>query len=204
MGRVKRQVMLAAAVFVVLGIALGFLYLQVRSGAIQASEGRRAYDAGRFEVAEQAFTRATRANPKDADSWHWLGMSLRNQGLSARAAEALARATELEPQRVDWWIEYAQALQWAERFAEGEKAWEQVLTLLPAGDSRAHVARMEQARCVWGQGQADRAVQILEAMLAQDDDYRIRFVLAEILAFAGRFDESAEQYRQALSSQQEK
>ncbi|NLX22566.1 MAG: tetratricopeptide repeat protein [Phycisphaerae bacterium] len=204
MGRVKRQVLLAAGVFVVLGIALGLLYLQVRAGSIQAAEGRRVYDTGRFELAEQAFERATRANPKEPDPWYWLGMSRRNQGQPARAAEAFARATALEPQRVDWWVDYAQALQWAEQFKQAEEAWGRVLALLPPHDERVRPARLDQVRCVRGQKQFDRAIGLLEDILAHEDDYRVRLLLGETLAYAGRFDESTEQYRRALSAQQEK
>ena len=158
-------------------------YLHFRAGHIQAVEGRKEYDAGRFDLAEKAYARATQADPDHAEAWYWLGISRKNQGLSASAADALAEATALSPERTTWWIEYAEALQWAERLK----------------------ASMNLAQAIGGQGgeHVDRAVRMLEEILAKNEDRQVRFALAEVLLMAGRLEESKEQYRRALNSQRE-
>jgi len=196
---------LMAVAFVVIAIIMFFMYKQFRQGHIYAAEGRKVYDAGKFDLAENAYGRATEANPDNADAWYWLGISRKNQGKSATAAAALAKATELSPDRIDWWIEYAEALQWAERFCKAEQAWQKVMDTLPPDDSRLNQVRENLALSICGQGGAnvDRAVGLLEEILTTKDDRRIRFALAQVLAWAGRLEESKEQYRRALNSQRE-
>jgi len=163
------------------------------------------YWAGRFDMAEAAYQRVTQADPENAEAWYWLGISRKNQGLSASAADALGKATSLSPDRVTWWFEYAEALQWVERFSEAETAWQKVMQLLPPDHPRLRQARVNLARSMGGQGGAhvDRAVRMLEEVLAKNEDRRVRFALAEVLAWAGRLEESKEQYRRALNSQRE-
>lgn len=196
---------LTVAAFVAIAVIMFFAYKHLRAGHIQAAEGRKVYDVGKFDLAENAYARATEVDPDNADAWYWLGISRKNQGKSADAADALAEATSLNPDRIDWWIEYAEALQWAERFSEAEKAWQKAMDLLPTDDPRLHQARVNLARSMGGQGGAsvDRAVRMLEETLAHNEDRRVRFALAEVLAWAGRLEESKEQYRRALNSQRE-
>ena len=47
------------------------------------------------------------------------------------AAEALAQATSLEPERAAWWFEYAESLLWSQQFTKAEEAWNEVIRLLP-------------------------------------------------------------------------
>jgi len=205
MPRSGTRLWLTALLFVAIGFILFFAYQYLRAGHIQAAEGRQEYDKGKFDLAEKAYARATEADPDNADAWYWLGISRKNQGESATAADALAKATALSPKRIDWWIEYAEALQWAERFSEAEQAWQKVIALLPPDDPRLQKARDNLALSMGGQGgpNVDRAVNMLEGILAKNDDRRVRFTLAQVLAWAGRLEESKEQYRRALNSPRE-
>ena len=205
MPRSRTRLWLTALLFVALAVIIFFFYQHLRAGHIQAAEGRLEYNAGRFDLAEKAYARATQADPDNAEAWYWLGISRKNQGLSTTAADALAEATALNPDRIDWWIEYAEALQWAERFSEAEQAWQKVMALLPPDDPRLYQARENLALSMGGQGgtNVDRAVDMLEEILAKNEDRRVRFALAQVLAWAGRLEESKEQYSRALNSQRE-
>ncbi len=194
----RGQLWFIALVFAALAVAGTLAYQRFRVGDIQLAEGRRAYDAGRFEVAEKAFERSVGHNPQNAGAWYWLGLSRKNQGRSAEAAEAFGRAAALQPQNVLWWMELAQCLQWSQRFAEAEQAWERVLQGLPDNDNRRREAGINRAKCLAGLGRTDQAVSALKGQLAADDSPLVRFALAEVLAWAGRFDESETQYRLAL------
>jgi hypothetical protein len=76
---------------------------------------------------------------------------------------------------------------------------------LPPDDPRHQQASMNLAQAIGGQGgeHVDRAVRMLEEMLAKNDDNQVRLSLAQVLLMAGRLEESKEQYRQALNSQRE-
>ena len=66
-------------------------------------------------------------------------------------------------------MELAQCLQWAERFAEAEPAWDRVLQGLPGNDARRREAGIHRAKCLAGLGRTDQAVQALETLLAEDN-----------------------------------
>jgi tetratricopeptide (TPR) repeat protein len=189
--------------FVVLGPVVVFAYYKLRAGDIQIATGNKSYDAGMYALAEDAYLRAAQASPKNPDAWYWLGMSRKCQGKSKPAAEALSQATSLNPKNPQWWYECAEALQWAERFGDAEAAWSRTLELLPPDDGRILQVKMQLARCLVGAGQVNQAVNMLEDVLASQDDRRVRFVLAELLGYAGRFEESANEYRRALGGTSE-
>jgi len=44
----------------------------------------------------------------------------------------------------------------------------------------------------------EHAIRMLEDMLARQDSREARFVLAELLGYAGRYDESIQEFRRAL------
>lgn len=196
----RRQLWLVALIFLVAGGVICVGYLWLRASSIQLAQGRMAYDAGRYDLAEDAYVRAVTLAPNSAEAWYWLGISRKNQGKSKLAAEALEQAVTLKPRNASWQFECAEALQWAEQFAKAEQAWRRLLDMIPADDPRAIKGRLNLAKCLAAQGQLDRAVQMLQEMLAQKDDRNVRFVLAEILAYAGRLEESTEQWRRAFGS----
>src|SRR5258706_1119538 len=88
--------------------ALGASAASLRS---ECATGRACYIEGEFKKAVTHFQLALKANPADADSYYWIGMSY--QGLAdiaypfagTYASEArlnLTRATELAPGRLDY------------------------------------------------------------------------------------------------------
>ncbi len=197
----KRQLWLVALAFVVLGAGIYLFYFRLRGADIQIAQGRQLYDQGKYAMAEAAYENAVKLSPKHADAWYWLGISRKNQGKDAEAADALLQATQLDPENANWWIESAEALQWAGRFPEAEEAWRKVLELLPADDSRATKAKVNLARVLAAEKKIEPAIQLLNEMIARKDDRQLRFVMAELLGYAGKFEESAEQYRRALGDQ---
>jgi tetratricopeptide (TPR) repeat protein len=204
MDRIRLRLWLVALAFILLGLAIGFTYQKLRGGEIRLAEGRRLYEAGRYDLAEKSYLEASELAPQRADAWYGLGMCRKNRGKPAEAADALSHATALRPDCTPWLVEYAEALQWTARYAEAQKAWERVLSLVPATDNRARMARMNIARNLASQGQPDQAADMLRKMLAEKDDNQVRFLLAEVLAWNGRFQESAAEYRRSLDSQPEK
>jgi tetratricopeptide (TPR) repeat protein len=65
------------------------------------TQGRRAYDAGQFEAAAEAFSRAVDAAPASATARVNLGLSLARLGKGADASAQLVTALRLEPDSVD-------------------------------------------------------------------------------------------------------
>lgn len=55
---------------------------------------------GGMEAAIKDFRKAIELNPKNADAWLWLGLALRNANQPEEARKALAKAVELNPNRV--------------------------------------------------------------------------------------------------------
>lgn len=197
----RRQLWMVALAFVILGVGIYFVYFRMRSGDIQLAQGRQLYDAGKYNFAEMAYRKATEAEPMNAEAWYWLGISCKNQGKDKEAADALAKATEFRPKDVNWWFECAEALQWANRFDKAEAAWGRVLALLSPEDNRARKAQINLARVLAAQHKTDQAIDLLSKVLAQSEDRQVRFVLAELLGYAGRFEESTKEYSRALGDQ---
>jgi cytochrome c-type biogenesis protein CcmH/NrfG len=197
----RRQLWLVALGFVVLGVAVYLLYFRLRGGDIQLAQGRSLFDKGKYEFAELAYEKAVQADPANANAWYWLGITLKNEGKDKPAADALLKATELRPKNVNWLFECAEALQWAERFGEAEATWRKVLDMLPENDLRRVKAQMDLARVLAGQHKGDQAIDLLKQMLAQKEDRRVRSLLAELLAYAGRYDESIEQFRHVVGEE---
>jgi len=203
MNKERNRLWLIVIVFISVGIVVAVAYPYLRGAEVQVAAGRRQYDAGQFKLAEASFERATQRDPERVDAWYWLGMSRKNQGKGQAAANALAKATSLDPQPVDVWMEYAEALEWAGKPREARQAWKEVIERLDEDDGRMTYARRQLARIMAGQGQHDEAINMLKQMLAEDESSEVRLTLAQVLAWAGRFEESAEQYRMGLASQPE-
>jgi tetratricopeptide (TPR) repeat protein len=55
---------------------------------------------GGFELAITDFRKAIDLDPKNADAWLWLGMSLRKENKNADARQAFSKSLELNPKRV--------------------------------------------------------------------------------------------------------
>ena len=86
MPRSGTRLWLTAALFVAFALIVVLLYQHLRAGHIQAAEGRLEYDAGRFDLAEAAYQRATRGRgPRLAWGGAGPGGRTRDRGLrSAR------------------------------------------------------------------------------------------------------------------------
>jgi len=55
---------------------------------------------GGFELAIADFRKSIELDPKNADAWLWLGMSLRKENKNAEARQAFSKSLELNPKRV--------------------------------------------------------------------------------------------------------
>jgi len=55
---------------------------------------------GGVELAIKDFRKAIELNPKNADAWLWLGITLRRSNQSAEAQKALEHSLEINPNRV--------------------------------------------------------------------------------------------------------
>lgn len=198
MPAVRRQLWLIAGLFIILGVVICVAYIKLRASDIQVAQGRQLYHKGKYDLAEEAYRQAVEMDSHNAEAWYWLGISCKNQGRMEPAADALVKATELSPDNLNWWFECAQALQWDSRFDSAEKAWSKFIEMAPTDDPRSFHARMNQARCILHGGDAEHAIRILKEMLAHQDNRDARFVLAELLGYAGKYDESIEEFRRAL------
>ena len=199
----SKQMKMIFVVLVLLGATTIVGYHFLRAGDIQLASAQRAFDAGRFDVAEEALMRATRYDPGHALAWYRLGITRKCMGNISGAADALTRAVQLHDSDVNWWFECAQVQQWARRFDAAEHAWKRTLELLPPGDGRRREAQVNLARVIVFQGDVDRGVAVLREMVAANDDPDLRFDLAELLSWVGRLEESAKQYQIGLQQKSE-
>ena len=77
----------SSAVWVAHGVGNYYLPAQLGGGAAQASAD---------------FRKAIELDPKNAEAYLWLGVSLRKENKDAEARQALTKALELNPNRV--WV----------------------------------------------------------------------------------------------------
>jgi len=199
----SKQMKMILVVLILLGAVTIVGYHFLRASDIQMASARRAFDAGRYDVAEEALIRATGYDPDNARAWYRLGITRKCMGKIPGAAEALARAVELNDSNVNWWFECAQLQQWARRFDAAERAWKRTLDLLPPDDGRRREAQVNLARVIVFQGDVDRGLEVLREMVASSDDPELRFDLAQLLSWVGRLEESAKQYQIGLQQKSE-
>jgi O-antigen ligase len=94
-----------------------------------------------------ALDRALRARPALAKVHFELGLLELDEDHSGRAARALARAAELDPENLAVWYHLGRAEQAAYRLAEARRAFERVLTIDPSHEkARAALASLPPAR----------------------------------------------------------
>src|SRR5260370_10823378 len=110
--------------------------------AAQGSEfatGREYYTEGEFKKAVAHFQLALKANPNDAESYYWMGMSYRVLAdiafpfagkYTSKASICLTRATELAPGRLDYRKELFDFL--VDSFGSSRAAGRQAADLLRA------------------------------------------------------------------------
>lgn len=55
---------------------------------------------GGYDIAAADFRKAIELNPKDAEAYLWLGLTLRKQGKNAEARQAFQKSLELSPKRI--------------------------------------------------------------------------------------------------------
>jgi len=53
----RRQLWLIVGLFIILGVAICVAYVKLRASDIQVAQGRQAYDAGKYALAEDAYRR---------------------------------------------------------------------------------------------------------------------------------------------------
>jgi tetratricopeptide (TPR) repeat protein len=119
---------------------------------------------GRYLEAESAFRDALKSDPKNADLYDGLGVSLLAQGKTKEALDALDRTIKLSPEKVAYRIHRAVARTEAGRYAEAEEdfKWADVS---PATEDRLEVAinrgRLRQRQGDFSRAEADFAAALL-------------------------------------------
>jgi tetratricopeptide (TPR) repeat protein len=192
--------------FLAIGLGTIVIYQIVRAAPIRISEGLKHYEAGRYEQAERAFEEAVELDPDNARGWYELGRCKLQDGFSPEALNCFEKAVDLEPPANKPWVHelfgyYARGLQWSGRPAEAETVWREALDKLPKRSTHRLEYQVNLARSIALQGdeKTNRAIEMLRSLADETGEPRVRLALAEVLAWAGRFDASAEQYQQALS-----
>ena len=100
--------------------------------------GQVALDKKLLSIGAEAYERAVKIAPNSADAWIGLGRAQYNQRLNmGRAQEAFATGAKLAPARVDYFIDYSNALRALTRNEEAETLLRRYLKATP-GDARAH------------------------------------------------------------------
>lgn len=152
---------------------------------IHLLEGRRAFDAGRFEDAEVAFRKAVEADPRSVRARINLATALGQQGAIPEALYQLEQAIALQPDNPTAHFNLAVLLERQGRLAEAVARWRQVVELAPAdvqARRREAVLLVELARY------EEAARRLEEAHAFMPEDGQIAAALARLLAASPRRD----------------
>jgi tetratricopeptide (TPR) repeat protein len=76
---------------------------QSRSGEIDILQAKELLESGQVDEAQAILRVAIEVRPEDSDAHYWLGRSLQLQGAHDPAADAMLRATELDPDFASAW-----------------------------------------------------------------------------------------------------
>jgi tetratricopeptide (TPR) repeat protein len=105
--------------------------------------------SGKLTEAVEQYETLARSGEADSRIHHNLGLSLRQLGRNAEAAEAFGRATALSPDRAPGWLGLALSLEADGRAGEAAAALERYLALEPsaadADNVRARIVRLRSA-----------------------------------------------------------
>jgi len=102
-------------------------------------EGRSHYMGRRYDLAADAYRRATRLNPRHAGSWAGLGAALRDSGKTAQAIQAYERAVALMPRHSGFQAALGRVYLIAGRRTQAVAAYRKALELDP-GNAAARTA----------------------------------------------------------------
>jgi tetratricopeptide (TPR) repeat protein len=156
----------------------------VRGERALVMQGRRAYDAGQFESAADAFGRAVRAAPGSATARANLGLALSRLGDAAGAAEQFEAALRLDANNL---VSHAGlGLMRAQQRRDGEAAGHLRAAFAQAPDDPAVVRELVAA--LLRLGRPDDAIEVLETVTsARPDDEGSIVALAILMADRARY-----------------
>ena len=110
---------------------------------VYLKRGIKAYKANNFLEAAENFDRATQESPKDAQAWHYLALAAsQRRTWLPRAAEASARACELDPLQVPYLKLAGRLFAEIGQVSKAEKYFSEALTW-EADDEEIHAALEE-------------------------------------------------------------
>jgi tetratricopeptide (TPR) repeat protein len=166
----------------------------VRGERALVMQGRRAYDAGQFQEAADAFSRAARAAPQSAVPRLNLGLTLARLGKIAEAASHLEAAVRLEPANVEAGAALAMVLLDQGREADALDHLRLAFEQRPADLT----VRAGLLRALLRLGRVDEAIAILGRVRAQETDDEDTLVsLSILLADRQRFQDALTLLEQA-------
>jgi tetratricopeptide (TPR) repeat protein len=146
--------------------------------------GRRAYEAGQFAAAADAFRRAIEAAPESPSARVGLGLALAQLGKADAAREEFQRALALDPGDVGAHAGLGQLLAREGRDGEAVEHLRAAFDQAPADA----VVRADLVRALLRLGRDEAAIEVLvRAMSADPDDEDTVVLLAILLADRGRF-----------------
>lgn len=152
---------------------------------IHLLEGRRAFDAGRYEDAAAAFQKAVEADPRSARARINLATALGQQGAVPEALAQLEQAIALQPDNPTARFNLAVLLERQGRTEEAVTQWRQVVELAPE-DAQA---RRREAVLLVDLGRYAEAVRRLEeAHGAMPQEGQLAAALARLLAASPRLE----------------
>ncbi len=151
---------------------------------------RAALQKGDYASAEACYRRLLESDPRAAELWNNLGITLNRQERFTDAADAFRRALELKPTldgaRLNLGIAWFRATRWSEAA--------ETLELLPNNTQ----ARELLAHCYLAAGRPERAVPLLEALTPSSDDASLHVALGDAYSRTFQADRALAAYRRAL------
>jgi tetratricopeptide (TPR) repeat protein len=160
--------------------------------------GKRAIEAGRFDLAETSFRAAAEADPKDAGALAFLGLAQVNLGRDEEASRTLEKALSLDPGNPLAHLSLGVAY---DRRGLDDKAREQYEATLQHDPANAQ-ARVYLADAQMRLDQPAAAVELYRQVLADTPDaLRIQLSLAMALVKAKRFADARKALEGAFAAQ---
>lgn len=163
-------------------------------------EGRRAFNAGDFAGAAEAFRRAVEAEPESVPARVNLASALAYSGSLDEAVEELRWVLEREPDNQEALFNLGAIMRSAGRYSHAVELLNKALVQAPDDDG----IRKELGLAYRGLGQLDAAAEQMKVVADSrplDEDAQHKY--GDILARMGRYDDASKHLREAFSLQPE-
>jgi tetratricopeptide (TPR) repeat protein len=172
--------------FVFLIIVLGFILTGCGGVEEQRSKffnrGKLLFEKGEFEKAQKNFENATELDPKFANGFYMLGMSLVGQGSSSQAIKAFLKTVEIEPNNLNAQLRLSELLYEKGYFRSAEMRVDEILEK----ESRNYRAKLLKSKILIKNQKVKLADELLQNITADNAPLPEAYLLLAQIRFENK------------------